>query len=198
MRLTRRILVLFALSFAFLKLEPLQAQSVDTIEVAGFEGQGQEQSNWCWAASIQALFLTKGLAVDQESIVRAAYGRLVNLPAPGFSGVLRLLNSVVVDIDGDKWKVRAAAGPTYPNAQWLFNRFQKDEPVMIWFQDPNENHSIVLNGGTYYVNQLGAFMGWRTLAAYDPYFDREMTIDASNIPRYVYGTFEVEIRRLRQ
>jgi hypothetical protein len=172
------------------------AQPVETIEVSGFEAKAQEQSNWCWAASIQALFLTKELEVDQADIVTAAYGRPVNATAPGFDGTLRLLNSVVVDVAGDRWRVRASAVSGSPDALWLLRRFQRGEPVMIWFQDEFTNHSIVLNGGAYYTSPSGAFRGWKSLTAYDPFIDQEMTINASNIPRYVYGTFNVSIHRV--
>ena len=171
------------------------AQSVDSVEVSGFEGQRQEQSNWCWAASIQSLFLSKGLDVEQSAIVSAAYGRLVNATAPGFDGTLRLLNTVVVDIDGEEWMVRARAGGSYPDAMWLLRRLQNDEPVMIWYRDEYANHSIVIHGGTYYVTPAGTFGGCRSITAYDPLLDNDMTIDGRNIPRYVYGTFEVSIHR---
>jgi hypothetical protein len=101
---------------------------------------------------------------------------------------------VVVDIDGSEWQVHARAGGSYPDAGWLLQRFRNDEPVMIWYRDPYANHSIVLHGGSYYVNAAGSFAGWQSLVAYDPLLDTDMTIDASNIPRYVYGTFEVSIR----
>ena len=180
---------------AFLPGAMLRAQAVEEIDVPGFQGQAQEQSNWCWAASIQSLFVTKGLDVEQSAIVRAAYGSVVNATAPGFDGTLRLLNGVVVDVDGETWVVHARAGGTYPEASWLRRRFENGEPVMIWYRDPYANHSIVLHGGTYYTDDSGRFRGWRTLTAYDPLLDRDMTIDAANIPRYVYGTFDVSIRR---
>ena len=172
----------------------LAAQSLDEVEVSGFDGRAQEESNWCWAASIQSLFLSKGIDVEQSAIVASAYGRPVNATAPGFDGTLSLLNRVVVDVDGTQWQVRARAGATFPNAYWLLKRFQDDEPVMIWYRDEYANHSIVLHGGTYYVMPNGSFGGWATVTAYDPLLDRDMSIDARNIPRYVYGTFEVSIR----
>ena len=165
------------------------------MEVSDFKGLPQEQSNWCWAASIQSLFLTKGLELDQATIVTAAYGRRANNTAPGFDGTLRLLNAVVVDIKGEKWQVQASAGSTYPEARWLLRQFQNNQPVMIWYRDEYTNHSIVLNGGDYYTTQDGSFAGWRSLTAYDPYTDRIMIIDGTNIPRYVYGTFWVSIVR---
>lgn len=191
----RRLLSLLIVSLALLSTGLLHAQSVEEIEVSSFEGHRQEQSNWCWAASIQSLFRTKGLDVEQSSIVAAAYGRVVNATAPGFEGTLRLLNSVVVDIDGKRWAVRARAGGSYPDAGWLFRRFRNDEPVMIWYRDEYANHSIILHGGTYYASSSGSFLRWQTVTAYDPLLDRDMTIVAPNIPRYVYGTFEVSIRQ---
>ena len=191
----RRHLVLLIAWLILLPSALLRAQAVEEIEVSGFQGQRQEQSNWCWAASIQSLFVTKGLNVEQPAIVQAAYGRVVNATAPGFDGTLRLLNGIVVDIGGERWEIHARAGGTYPDAGWLFQRFRRDEPVMIWFRDPYANHSIVLHGGTYYTDRSGRFYGWRTVTAYDPLLDRDMTIVAQNIPRYVYGTFDVSIRR---
>ncbi len=191
----RRGFSLLVVLLALLPSALLRAQALEEIDVPGFQGQAQEQSNWCWAASIQSLFVTKGLDVEQTAIVRAAYGSVVNATAPGFEGTLRLLNGVVVDINGEAWMVHARAGSTYPEAGWLLRRFEHGEPVMIWFRDPYANHSIVLHGGTYYTDGSGTFRGWRTLTAYDPLLDRDMTIDASNIPRYVYGTFDVSIQR---
>lgn len=192
---TTRSLVVAALSILF--ESTARAQPTASVAVAEFAARPQEQSHWCWAASIQALFLTKGIEVEQSAIVTAAYGRLVNATAPGFEGTLRLLNAIVVDVQGNLWRVRANAGPTYPEALWLVRRFQASVPVMIRFRDPSANHSIVLNGGTYYTSAASAFLGWQTPSAYDPFFGRDMTIDATNIPRYVYGTFEVSIRSAR-
>lgn len=191
----RRWLTLLTAVLIIIPASVLRAQQTEDIEVAGFEGRQQEASNWCWAASIQALFLTQGLAVEQAAIVQAAYGRVVNATAPGFEGTLRLLNGKVVDVDGDLWEVHARAGGSYPDAGWLLRRFGNDEPVMVWYRDEYTNHSIVLHGGTYYVNQAGSFLGWQSVTGYDPYLDRDMTIDARNIPRYVYGTFEVSLRQ---
>jgi hypothetical protein len=170
-----------------------QAQQIDTVEVSGFQGKAQEQTEWCWAASIQSIFLTRGLDVDQTDIVKTAYHGLVNAPAPGFQGTLQILNGLAMSVDGSTWVVKAGAGPTFPNPLWLLEKFQNNEPVMIWFRDPNENHSIVLNGGTYTVDPLGRFQTWITLQAYDPWYDRDVTIPAGNIPKYVYGTFDIQL-----
>ncbi len=175
---------------------PLKAQTIQAVNVEGFRALPQEQSNWCWAASIQAVFLTKGLEISQNTIVSTAYGAPINRTAPGFDGTVKLLNSLVVDVNGGRWRVNAGAGATFPEGHWLLARLQSNEPVIIWFHDPYENHSIIINGGTYYSDGFGQILGWRSITAYDPYLDRNMTIDASNIPRFVYGTFEVDVQSL--
>lgn len=167
----------------------------DTIRVAGFRALPQEQSNWCWAASIQSIFLTKGLEVTQSEIVTAAYGSPVNRTAPGFDGTLNVLNGLVVSADGSMWEVSASAGNTYPNANWLYSELQDNKPVMIWYQDNTSNHSIIINGGKYTRNGNGDIY-WQQISAYDPWLRRNMRIDAANIPRYVYGSFVIELKRL--
>ena len=169
----------------------------DTVRVSGFKALPQEMSNWCWAASIQSIFLTTGLQVSQSRLVAAAYGAPVNRTAPGFDGTLNILNGLSVSADGSTWEVRASAGNSFPNANWLLNKLQNDEPVMIWYKDPNSNHSIIVNGGKYYRDNFDN-VNWQQIFAYDPWFNRNMTIDASNIPRYVYGTYDVELRKVSQ
>lgn len=167
----------------------------DTVRVDGFKARPQVKSNWCWAASIQSIFLTSGLDISQHRLVTAAYGSAVNNTAPGFKGTLKILNGLSVSADGSTWEVRASAGNSFPNANWLLEKLQNDEPVMIWYKDQTSNHSIIVNGGRYYRDNIGN-VNWQQISAYDPWVNRNMTIDASNIPRYVYGTFDVELRKV--
>lgn len=165
-----------------------------TVRVSGFQGLPQQMSNWCWAASIQSIFLTRGLDVSQARIVTAAYGSPQNTTAPGFNGTLNILNGLSVSADGSFWQIRASAGNSFPDADWLLRKLEHDEPVMVWFRDPNTNHSIIVNGGRYNRNNAGNVQ-WQQIYAYDPWLNQTMTIDASNIPRFVYGTFDIQLRR---
>ncbi len=49
-------------------------------EVASKFAKLQRQSEWCWAASISMIFGYYGLDIDQEEIVRATWGQVVNMP----------------------------------------------------------------------------------------------------------------------
>lgn len=163
----------------------------DVVFVKGFQGKQQEKSNWCWAASIQAVLMTDGLNVSQRSIVRSAYGSEANLTAPGFEGTLKLLNGLAVGDGGDSRIVRASAFPSYPDSNWLLGKLKNGEPVIVWYRDESSNHSIIINGGDYYLGPGGAY--WEKIFAFDPYFNKNMVIVGSNIPRYVYGSFDVKI-----
>ncbi len=166
----------------------------DAVRVSGFQAYPQEKSNWCWAASIQSIFLTHGLQVSQSQIVTAAYGSPVNTTAPGFSRTLNILNGLCVSVDGSIWRVTASARNTYPSANWLYQKLNIDEPVMVWFKDSNTNHSIIINGGRYF-RDMGGNIQWIDVYAFDPLFNKNMTINASNIPMYVYGSFNIEVQR---
>lgn len=166
----------------------------DVVSVDGFQALPQEMSNWCWAASIQSVFLTKGLQVDQKRIVTSAYGSPVNSTAPGFGGTLKLLNGLTIANDGSYWLVKASAANSYPNANWLFGKLQGGEPVIIWYKDEYSNHSIILRGGQYFRDGQGN-IHWQQLYAFDPFLNRDMLIDASNIPKYVYGSFDIDLEK---
>ena len=43
--------------------------------------QRQQYSNWCWAAAIQDVLLTKGIPQSQTQVVHGVYGQVVNQPA---------------------------------------------------------------------------------------------------------------------
>lgn len=57
----------------------------------------QEQSEWCWAASISMIFAHHGYAVRQEDIVKDGYGAAVNRPAPSGSAMTKALSRAWLD-----------------------------------------------------------------------------------------------------
>jgi hypothetical protein len=68
--------------------------------------QGQENSQWCWAASISMICKYHGFNLSQKSIVQDVYGGPVNMP--GDDHVLQKeLNKIWTDDDGRKFAVSA-------------------------------------------------------------------------------------------
>ena len=73
---------------AALRCTPFDARGIQFCEVGLDQNLGavtaqQQNSQWCWAACISAIFSYHGYPVEQGRIVAATYGQLVNLPAHG-------------------------------------------------------------------------------------------------------------------
>jgi len=64
----------------------------------------QQASEWCWAASISAVFHYYGHPVSQARIVREAFGRIVNMPG-STQEILDALNRDWTDDNGKGFRV---------------------------------------------------------------------------------------------
>lgn len=73
--------------FVLIVLAPTSAKAQlgisNIAELSAFptRGEAQRMPQWCWAASLSAVFGYYDVDRTQEQIVLATYGRLVNLPA---------------------------------------------------------------------------------------------------------------------
>lgn len=73
---------------AALRCTPFDGRGIQVCEAGLDQNVGavqaqQQNSQWCWAACISAIFSYHGYVVEQGRIVAATYGQLVNLPAHG-------------------------------------------------------------------------------------------------------------------
>src|SRR4051794_26288549 len=71
---------------------PLCTAQVDFTRFAQTAFQTQQQTQWCWAASIAMVFSYYGHPVSQSRIVSEAYGGIVNVPALTGSVMAQALN----------------------------------------------------------------------------------------------------------
>ncbi len=69
--------------------------------VSAFESE-QENSRWCWAACISAIFRYNGFWVSQQQIVAETFGRLVNQPAYG-PQIMSAVNRPWIDEGGRRF-----------------------------------------------------------------------------------------------
>jgi hypothetical protein len=74
--------------------------------VSGFESE-QENSRWCWAACISAIFRYHGFWISQQQIVAETFGRLVNQPAYG-PQIMLAVNRAWVDEGGRRFVAHGA------------------------------------------------------------------------------------------
>lgn len=116
----------------------------------------QEESQWCWAASISMVFASYGYDVDQERIVKEAYGSPVNMGAVGTT-ITQQLNRTWIDDSGKKFKVQIEGlydfdmnfvGITDPQ---IVNALKAERPLLFG----NRSHAMMLFQVAYFPTQLG-------------------------------------------
>ncbi|HTI58786.1 papain-like cysteine protease family protein [Mucilaginibacter sp.] len=88
----------------------------------------QHNSEWCWAASISAVFNYYGHNVSQERIVGETFGRIENVPGSP-NAILSALNKNWTDDDGNDFSVRATTIAVTPAA--AAQDLAADHPLII-------------------------------------------------------------------
>lgn len=143
---------------AKLSCGPMMANGVQVCE-AGIDSSlahvtaaavnGQHQTQWCWAASIEMVFRYYGYRVPQEKIVADTWGNIVNLPGqPG--QILANLNRVWIDAQGRRFR---AGGDSYSaNPITAAQDLANDMPLIIGTM----GHAMVLTSLTYLRAMNGA------------------------------------------
>ncbi|RDK85233.1 papain-like cysteine protease family protein [Marinirhabdus gelatinilytica] len=102
----------------------------------------QLKSQWCWAASIEAVFNYYGYNITQEDIVYQAWGTLRN-NSGSRQDILRALNRTYVDRNGRSF--RASATEYYSNPITAAQDLANDRPLIIG----TLGHAMVLTAVEY-------------------------------------------------
>jgi hypothetical protein len=119
------------------------------IDVVGFDTQQMNQ--WCWAASIQAVFNYYGHEISQDRIVSETFGTIVNWPAQPYQ-ILTALNRTWIDDDGNYFNVH---GESYSaNCVTAAQDLASGYPLIIG----TLGHAMVLTALSYYRDFKGN--GW--------------------------------------
>ncbi|MES2064151.1 MAG: papain-like cysteine protease family protein [Bacteroidota bacterium] len=116
------------------------------LDVRGLDIQNADE--WCWAASIQAIFNYYGHNISQARIVQETFGQVVNMPAqPGT--ILSALNRYWIDDSGVQFMAQANSFSASPitAAQDLAS----DNPLIIGTM----GHAMVLTALEYDHNTYG-------------------------------------------
>lgn len=116
------------------------------LDVKGFDTQ--QMNEWCWAASIQAIFQYYGHDISQERIVEETFGSIVNMPAQPYT-ILQALNRIWKDDDGNEFSAYAESYDA--NYMTAAQDLASDFPLIIGAN----GHAMVLTALTYSGNALG-------------------------------------------
>src|SRR5215831_6762862 len=135
---------------------PLCISQVSFSQFAQQAYQPQQQTEWCWAASISMMFAYYGYQVAQPAIVTEAYGTIANVPAPGVV-MAQALNRTWKDGTGNVFTAKlsglydAQAGlDTLDNMQ-LINELDQNRPFVIG----TGGHAVVVTAIEYYNTMYG-------------------------------------------
>lgn len=115
----------------------------------------QQNSQWCWAASIQMVLNGYGVNITQSQIVQRTYGTddYGNLPNwPGtFQAIHNNLNNWSFDNSGRPYRVSAAIGMGAPTPSILVNELLAGKPLIVGYKSSsNSGHAVVVTAVSYY------------------------------------------------
>ena len=131
--------------------EPGVERCVSGLPATALSGifQPQQESNWCWAASVAMILRRYGLAVPQEQLVRTVFGEPGNQRASA-QAMAELLNRTWHDAAG-----RAGVASAQPLAPWrramgvsapeVIDDLDRGRPLLLGVQE----HAMVLVQVTY-------------------------------------------------
>ncbi len=137
--------------------EPAFAQQVTYVGIPSstfnYFASAQQNSNWCWAASLQMIFNYYGVNITQEQIVGRSYGRDPYGNLPNWTGSFQIitanLNNWNMDNSGRQYSVSASLNWGAPTPAYLVQELSQQRPVLIGYQNGPGGHAVVITGCSY-------------------------------------------------
>lgn len=130
----------------------------------------QEQSQWCWAATISNVFAFHGHPVSQARIVSEVYGLPANFRSGAYSNISALLNRTWIDDNGVPFSSRVnglfdvmAGVQTFNNNQ-IRQSLDSNEPLVVG----TTTHATLLVSMSYTL-QAGNVSSVQAVGVFDPW-----------------------------
>lgn len=164
------ILISFSISAQVLKVATVNSESFNYVYAE------QENTNWCWAASIQMIFNYYGVDISQEQIVKRSYGSDPNGKLPNWAGSLEIitanLNNWNMDNQGRVYVVQSTLYYGAPTPYYLVQELTAGRPMLIGYMSgPTSGHAVVLTAVTYYETMNGPYI--QSIVVRDPWPNKE-------------------------
>jgi hypothetical protein len=107
----------------------------------------QEQNMWCWAAAIQMVLQSYGVAVRQEQIVARIYGSAVNEPGTD-AAIGASLNGWAFDYLGRRIVVRSRVAVGPPSLDVLMEEVARRRFILVRVNSGglSVGHAVVITG----------------------------------------------------
>ena len=159
------------LSHLSISAQPAQYVGIPSHQMNYFAA-AQENSQWCWAASIQMVLNYYDVNINQQQIVARTYGvdPFGNLPNwPGsFQAIHQNLNNWNVDNNGDNYVVSAQIGVGAPSPSILLSELNQGHPVIIGYNSGSGGgHAVIITAVSYTQTMNGPII--QSIVVRDPW-----------------------------
>ncbi len=149
-----------------------------------FFASSQNNTNWCWAASLQMIFNYYGVSIDQNQIVARSYGTDEFGNLPNWTGSFQLitanLNNWNIDNRGRQYSVTASLHWGAPTPIYLIQELTAGRPVLIGYKSgPNTGHAVVITACSYI--QTMNYPVIQTIIVRDPYPNQQNVINLGRV-----------------
>lgn len=140
--------------------------------VFNFCAAAQNNSNWCWAASMEMVFRYYGIGIQQSQIVARSYGvdpygRLPNWTG-SFEVITRNLNNWSIDNNGRMYSVASQLNWGAPTPAYLVQELTAQRPVLVGYQSsPTTGHAVVITACSYVPTPNGPMI--QSIVVRDPW-----------------------------
>lgn len=137
-----------------------------------FVAAAQQNSQWCWAASIQMVLNYYGVNINQSQIVARSYGvgptgQLPDWPG-SFQTITNNLNNWSVDNNGTPYIVTARLGGGAPTPAILLEELNNQRPVIVaYMSSPTSGHAVVVTAASYTLSPYGPIV--QSIIVRDPF-----------------------------
>jgi hypothetical protein len=136
-----------------------------------YYASAQNNSQWCWAASIQMVLNYYGVSINQEQIVARTYGTdyAGNLPnwAGSLDAIHNNLNNWSMDNYGYSYTVSASMGRGAPTPAILVQELSAGRPIIIGYQTGQGGHAVVITAVSYIPTMNGPYI--QSIVVRDPW-----------------------------
>lgn len=156
-----------------------------------FYPHAQENTNWCWAASIQMILEHYKVYKTQTEIIERTFGRNYNGELPNLGGSVQTisnnLNNWEVDYIGRPSEIKSVFYAHPPSSAELVYFLKDKQPIYLSYKSSSStNHAIVITSCRYFETTDGPQVV--DLTVRDPWPSKE-NVRADGLIKYNYSSF---------
>lgn len=182
----------FALALCGCQLLP-SAGTINQVSVGKFHQYEAQQHTreWCWAACIQMVLRSHGVAWTQADIVSSVKGSDV-VKAGTDAEMRNFHNSMGQNLNGRRWKAACEWGSGSPPPEKILEEISAGRPMIITYNTgPTSGHAVVLFGAEF--TERNGRKSLKNVFLFEPTAAERLVVDSTVLYRKVKTWFAVKV-----